>query len=165
MVDIQLNKQITAQVTVVSGGPISTYEWKLDDILQTNNTDTLTIPPNTFSIGTHTIKFRGQNYCGNWSPELVENINITEVMNMATQTDPVVVNQPAVAVTITLRRTSEVTVTVVDDPQSANPGAPSQGATVEIGGVIGTTDISGVVILSNIPYATDPPHNALTTYT
>jgi len=165
MTDIQINKQVTVKVSVTSGGPISIYEWKLDDTPQINNTDTLTIPPNTFSIGLHTIKFRGQNYCGNWSPELVEDINITEVINMAIQTDPVVVNQPAVAVTITLRRTSEVTVTVIDDPQSANPGAPSQGATVEIGGVIGTTDISGVVILSNIPYATDPPHNVLTTYT
>jgi len=165
MTDFKIDKPITAKVTVTSGGPISVFEWKLDDTIQINNTDTLTIPPNTLSTGTHTIKFRGQNYCGNYSDELIENINITEVIYMATQTDPVVVNQPAVAVTITLRRTSEVTVTVVDDPQSANPGAPSQGATVEIGGVIGTTDISGVVILSNIPYATDPPHNALTTYT
>ena len=165
MVDIQINKQITAKVTTTSGGPISTYNWKLDDVFQSNNTDTLIIQPNTLSIGTHTIKFRGQNYCDNWSSELVENINITEVIYMPTQTDPVVVNEPAVAVTITLRRISDVTVTVIEDPQAQNPGAPVLGATVDIAGIIGTTDANGVVVLSNIPYATDPPHNALTTYT
>jgi len=165
MIDIQINRQITAKITVISGGPISTYQWKLDNITQTNNTDTFIIPPNTLTTGLHTIKFRGQNYCDNYSSELIENINITEVINMATQTDPVVVNQPAVAVTITLRRNSVVTVTVVEDPQAQNPGAPVQGATVAIAGITGTTGANGVVVLSGIPYATNPPHNAVTTFT
>ncbi len=148
MSDIPINKQITAKVTVTSGGPISTYQWKLDDILQSNNTDIFTIPPNTLSLGIHTIKFRGQNYCGNWSDELIENINITEVINMAyVQTDPVNIDQPTVSTTIKLRRTASVTVTVTDEAD-----VPVASAQVSIAGINGTTDALGVVTLSAIPY-------------
>lgn len=147
--DIQINKQITAQVTVISGGPISTYEWKLDNTLQINNTDTLTIPPNTLSLGNHTIKFRGQNYCGNYSNELIKNINI-EATNMAyEQTDTLNVDQATMSMTVKLRRTAAVTVTVTDE---AN--APVAGATVAIAGITGTTDATGVATLSAVPYGT-----------
>jgi len=148
MTDIFKNKKITAQVAVISGEPISIYEWKLDDIIQLNNTDTFTIPPNTLSTGTHTIKFRGQNYCGNWSSELIENINITEVINMAyEQTDPVTVDQPAVSTTIKLRRTAVVSVIVTDEAD-----IPVVSAQVSVAGVPGTTDVLGAVTLSAVPY-------------
>ncbi len=150
MVDIQINKQITAKVFVTSGSPISIYEWKLDDVLQINNTDTLTIPPNTLSLGTHAIKFKGQNYCGNYSSEFIENINITEVINMAyIQTDPLNVDQPTVSTSVKLRRTSTVTVTVTDEADVSVVFAQ-----VSITGVPGTTDASGVVTLSSVPYGT-----------
>jgi len=146
--NIQINKQITVQVTVISGGPISTHEWKLDDTPQINNTDTFTISPNTLSIGIHTIKFRGQNYCGNYSNELIENINITEVTNMAyEQTDPVDVDQPTVSTTIKLRRTATVTITVTDEAD-----VPVVSAQVSIAGITGTTDALGAVTLSAVPY-------------
>ncbi len=148
MIDIPINKKIIIQVTTTSGGPIFTYEWKLDDVLQINNTDTFTILPNTLSSGIHTIKFRGQNYCGNWSNELIENINITEVINMVyEQTDPVNVNQPTVSTTIKLRRTASVTVTVTDEAD-----VPVVSAQVSIAGITGTTDASGVVTLLTVPY-------------
>jgi len=150
MVDIQINKQITAQSSVTSGGPIYIYEWKLDDIIQINNTDTFTIQPNTLSIGIHTIKFKGQNYCGNYSDELIENINITEVINMAyEQTDPVTVDQPTVSTTIKLRRTAAVTITVTDEAD-----VPVVSAQVSIAGITGTTDALGAVTLSAVPYGT-----------
>jgi len=148
--DIQINKQITAKVTVVSGGPISTHQWKLDEVIQTNNTDTFVIPPNTLSLGLHTIKFTGQNYCGNYSSELIENINIVQVTNMAyEQTDPLNIDQPAVSTTIKLRRTATVTVTVTDEAD-----VPVVSAQISVAGIPGTTDASGVVILSSIPYGT-----------
>ena len=147
--DIQINKQITAQVTVVSGGPISLYEWILDNILQTNNTDILIIPPNTLSLGNHTIKFRGQNYCGNYSTELIENINITEVINMAyIQTDTLAVNQETLTMSVKLRRIATVTITVTDELD-----VPVASALVDIGGEIsGTADASGVVTLTSVPF-------------
>ncbi len=149
MVDVQVNKQIIVQVTGISGGPISTYEWKLDDIQQINNTSSLIIQPNTLTIGNHTINFRGQNYCGNWSSELIENINITEVINMAyIQTDTLAVNQGTVSMTVKLRRISTVTITVTDESNT-----PVASALVDIGGgITGTTDALGVVILTNVPF-------------
>jgi len=150
MTDIQINKQVTVKVSVTSGGPISIYEWKLDDILQTNNTDTFTILPNTLSLGIHTIKFIGQNYCGNYSNELIENINITEVTNMAyEQTDPVNVNQATISMVVKLRRTATVTVTVTDEAD-----VPVVSAQVSIAGITGTTDALGAVTLSAVPYGT-----------
>jgi len=150
MTDIQINKQITVKVSVTSGGPITTYQWKLDNILQTNNTDTFTILPNTLSLGLHTIKFIGQNYCGNDSNELIENINITEVINMAyIQTDPLNVDQPAISTSVKLRRISTVTVTVIDEAD-----VPLPSTQVNVAGIPGTTDASGVVILPSIPYGT-----------
>ena len=148
--EIQINKQITLKVIVISGGPITTYQWKLDDVSQINNTDTFIIQANTLSLGLHTIKFRGQNYCGNWSSELIENINITEVTNMAyEQTDPLNIDQPTVSTTIKLRRTAAVTVTVTDEAD-----VPLPSTQVSVAGIPGTTDASGVVILSSIPYGT-----------
>ncbi len=150
MEDIQINEQITVQVTNISGGPISIYEWKLDDALQTNNTDTFTILPNTLSLGIHIIKFIGQNYCGNYSMELIENINITEVINMTyVQTDPINVDQPAVSTTVKLRRTASVTVTVTDEADVLVVSTQ-----VSIAGITGTTDALGVVTLSPVPYGT-----------
>ena len=148
--NIEINKKIVAEIDLVSGGPISIYEWKLDDIPQSNNTDTLTTPSNTLSIGNHTIKFRGQNYCGNWSDELVENINITEIINMAyEQTDPLNIDQPAVSTSVKLRRTSTVTVTVIDEAD-----VPLTSAQVSVAGISGTTDASGIVTLPAVPYGT-----------
>ncbi len=147
MTDIQINKKITAQVTVVSGGPISTFEWKLDNVIQSNYTDILTIPPSTLTLGNHTIKFRGQNYCGNWSSELIESINIIEEINMYTQTDLLNVNAPTVATTVKLRRTSTVTVTLTDEADIPIPSVQ-----VSVAGISGTTDALGVLILSAVPY-------------
>ncbi len=148
MINIPINKQIIFKLSDISGGPITTFKWKLDDILQSNNTDTLTIQPNTLSLGIHTIKFRGQNYCYNWSSELIENINITEAINMTyTQTDPLDIYQLTVSTTIKLRRTSTVTVTVTDETD-----VPVASAQVSIAGIIGTTDASGAVTLSAVPY-------------
>jgi len=150
MSDIQIDKQITSTITTISGGPISIYEWKLDDILQINNTDTFTILPNTLSLGLHTIKFIGQNYCGNYSDELIENINITEVINMVyEQTDPINVDQLTVSTIIKLRRTAAVTITVTDEAD-----VPVVSAQVSIAGITGTTDALGAVTLSAVPYGT-----------
>jgi len=147
---IEINKQIIVKVDVVSGGPISIYEWKLDEIIQTNNTDTFIIQPNTLIIGIHTIEFRGQNYCGNWSSEFVENINITEETNMTyIQTDPLNINQSTISTSIKLRRTSTVAVTVTDE---AN--VPIVSAQVDIAGISGITDATGVATLLLIPYGT-----------
>ncbi len=147
--DIQQNKQITIQITNEYGGPITTYEWKIDDILQANNTDTLTIQPYQLSLENHTIKFRGQNYCGNWSNELIENINI-EVINMAyVQTDPLNVDQPTISTSVKLRRTSTVTITATDEAD-----VPVVSAQVSIAEITGTTNASGVVTLSAVPYGT-----------
>jgi len=146
---IEINKQIIVKVSVVSGGPISIYEWKLDDIIQTN-TDTFIIQTNTLSIGIHTIKFRGQNYCGNWSSEFVENINITEETNMTyIQTDPLNIDQSTISTSVKLRRTSTVAVTVTDE---AN--VPIVSAQVDIAGISGITDVTGVATLLLIPYGT-----------
>ncbi len=150
MIDIQINKKITTKTNVLSGGPISIYEWKLDDITQINNTDTLTIPPNTLSLGTHTIKFRGQNYCGNWSSELVENINITEVNNMVTITQTMTVDSPTETINIVLPVTSTVTV-IVNDPA----GSPISGASVVVGTMAAvTTDVTGTAIITGVAYGT-----------
>lgn len=148
MIYIQINKQINCKTIVETGGPISTFEWKLDDILQANNTDSLIIQPNTLSLGLHTIKFRGQNYCGNWSSEIIENINIIEAINMAyTQTDTLNVNAPTVAATMKLRRISTVTITVTDEAD-----VPIPSAQVTVAGISGTTNATGVVTLSAVPY-------------
>jgi len=154
---IEINKQITTKATVVSGGPISIYEWKLDDIPQINNTDTLIIPPNTLSIGMHSIKFKGQNYCGNHSEEYVENINITEVTNMVyEQTDSLNVNQATISMVVKLRRTATVTVTVTDESD-----VPVASAQISIAGIIGTTDALGAVTLSAVPYGTQTVTTAI----
>lgn len=154
---IQISKAIVVKATVVLGGVISTYQWKLDDILQPNNTDIFIIPPNTLSPGNHTIKFRGQNYCGG-SSELIEIINITEVNNMQ-QTDPININlTPTISYTIYLRRKSDVTLTVLDDLNGSNPNAPVVGATVDINTTptltSGTTDAAGNVVFTGVPLGT-----------
>lgn len=68
------------------------------------------------------------------------------------QTDPITINQPTMAITVILRRKSDVTVTVIDDPNSQTPNAPIQGATVDIAGISGTTGADGKVTLAQIPY-------------
>ncbi len=148
--DIPITKKIICQIINTFGGPIKNYEWKLDDILQINNTDTFIIPPNIINIGTHTIKFRGKNYCGNYSTELIESINIIEAINMAyIQTDTLNVNAPTVATTVKLRRTSTVTITVTDEAD-----VPIPSTSVTIAGISGTTDASGVATSSAVPYGT-----------
>jgi hypothetical protein len=69
---------------------------------------------------------------------------------MYKQTDPLVVNQPVVATTVILRRTGEVTVTVLDEANQ-----PVQGAAVDIAGIKGTTDATGKVVLATVPYGND----------
>jgi hypothetical protein len=147
--DIPKDKPITGIANTESGGPIVKFEWKVDDVLQPNNTDTLTIPANTLSVGNHTIKFNGENYCGNISPELIEQINITEVTMVYTQTDSITVTYPTTAVTIKLRRMSTVTITVVDEKS-----IPVASAKVSIGTITGTTNTSGVAVLNNVPIGT-----------
>lgn len=147
--DIPQDKEIKGTANLVSGGPIVVFKWTIDNVIQNNNTNTLTIPPNTLHIGNHTIKFQGQNYCGNFSTELVENINITEVKMAYTQTDIVNVVAPATDAQIKLRRvptTATVTLTVVDEQDK-----PFLGAIVKIGTITGTTNTTGVAVLLAVP--------------
>lgn len=149
MIEYIYTKQLNVKATVTSGGPILTYDWKIDDILQPNNTDTLIIPPNTLSLGLHTIKFRGQNYCGNWSSELIENINIIEVTQME-KTVTVVVDQPVVQVAIALDYAGTAEVTV------SNGVAPVAGASLDLDGTPTglTTGADGKASILNVPYGT-----------
>lgn len=77
-INIIQSKQTIIKINTTSGGSITTFSWKLDDVLQSNNTDTLTIPASTLSLGQHTVKFIGQNYCGNYSIEKTETLNVTD---------------------------------------------------------------------------------------
>ncbi len=150
MTDIISSKQITIKITNVSGGPIRSTEWKIDDVIQSNTTDTLIIQPDQLSLGQHTIKFRSQNYCGNWSDIYSQTINIIEESNMAyTQEDSMNVNQPVMSVSITLKRISTLTVTVKDESN-----LPITAALVSIAGISGETNAEGVVVLQPVPYGT-----------
>lgn len=145
--DISVDKKIVIKSTLVSGGPISIHQWKIDDILQTDSTDTLTIPPNTLSHGLHNIYYKGTNYCGSFT-ELNQQINIMEVISTTyTQTDPVLVSTPTVVLNVKLRRTGTVNVTVIDESD-----VPVPSATVSIAGVSGITDATGNVSLTSVPY-------------
>jgi hypothetical protein len=102
MTDYPQNEKITIHANVASGGPITTNVWKIDDVQQNNNTATLTINPYQLSAGAHTIKCKGQNYCGNWTGEITESINIIAVKY--SQTDPLIMKQPVMDTTVKLRR-------------------------------------------------------------
>ncbi len=151
MTDILSSKQITFKTTNISGGPITSTEWKKDDIIQNNNTtDTLIIQSNQLTLGEHTIKFRSQNYCGNWSDEKIETLNIIEESNMAyNQENSVNVTQPVMNVEIAIKRISTLTVTVKDENN-----LPITAALVSIAGISGETNTEGVVVLQSVPYGT-----------
>lgn len=53
--DIEINKTIQVKSNLINGGPISIHEWKIDNILQTNITDTLNIIANSLSLEIHNI--------------------------------------------------------------------------------------------------------------
>ncbi len=150
MTDILSSKKITLKTSNLSGGPITSTEWKIDDVVQSNITDTLVIQPNQLTLGEHTIKFRSQNYCGNYSVEKIETLNIIEESNMAySQEDSININQPTMNVSITLKRTSTITVTVKDENQ-----LPITAALVSIAGISGETNAEGIVVLQSVPYGT-----------
>lgn len=151
MTDLPISKEITIKVGNITGGPIDTFEWKIDDVPQTNNTDTLTILPNTLSLGLHNIKFRGKNYCGNWSSEIIERINIIKG-DIMENTVSVIVDRPLVQVTIVLPYTGTIEVTVTDGIN------PVEGANLQLDGVDTglITGVDGKASILNIPYSTTP---------
>lgn len=79
VINIYKNKQTTVTILNLVNGPIMTYIWKVDDTIQNNNTGLLTIPANTFTVGTHhTIKLTVINECGSSSIEKTEDLNVID---------------------------------------------------------------------------------------
>jgi len=78
--NIDINKTTTIQINVLSGGPIISTEWKIDDGVVSSDGDmmTLTIVPNQLTLGTHTVSSTILNDCGNYSQRVTENLNVTD---------------------------------------------------------------------------------------
>ncbi len=158
MTDIQINKKIIAKSIIISGGPISVYEWKLDSTIQTNNTNTFTIQPNTLIIGNHTINLRCQNYCGNWTSIITKDINIIKEINMAyTQTDVINVDSQNMNKIIKIIKKSTITLNIVDEAD-----LPIKSAQVSIDEISSASNELGIATLKDVPYGN---HNIVTTIT
>lgn len=128
---------------------ILSYEWKINNIIQANNTDILMVDTSTLPIGDNTISTRTENSCGKWSDINIQIINIIEVNNME-KIETVIVNQPTVPVAIVLPYTGAAEVTVTD---GINPVA---GATLDLDGTPTglSTGVDGKASIPNVPYGT-----------
>lgn len=153
MHEFSQNKPIKITATADSGNSkitISKYEWTLDNQILHETTDTFNLDPATLNIGIHTLSLRVQNSapCNKWSLPYIETINIIKG-DIMEQTDEVDIKSNNPSIVITLKRKTNVTVTVMEDPNLSNQ--PYSGATVDIGGIIGTTDANGKVVLNAVP--------------
>lgn len=127
---------------------ISGYIWKLDTLSLPDNTQTIQINTSTLAIGEHIISAQATNSCGNVSEEATSIFNLVEVNNMQ-KTVSILVGEPTVNTTVIMDLTATVNVTV-KDPNNV----PLLGAVCAIGAINGTTDATGLAILSNVPYGT-----------
>lgn len=71
------NNPIIVTSTLISGGPVDTNEWKINNTIHTNTTDILTIYPHDLPIGLHDVQYKGTNYCGSTTTltQQIDNIN------------------------------------------------------------------------------------------
>src|SRR5574337_1032813 len=155
MYEFTQNKPIKVKATTNTGSTnplvtITNFEWTLDDQILPQTTDAFDIDPATLNLGVHTLSLRVQNSapCNKWSDKYIQTINIVKG-DIMEQTDEIDIKSNNPSIVITLRRKTNVTVTVMEDPNMANQ--PYSGATVNIGGISGTTDSNGKVILNAVP--------------
>lgn len=148
MQDVIKGTKILAKVQPGEGQTVASHQWTLDNKILDNITYEL--DTSNISIGLHKIDFYATNSCGN-SKTITMEINIIEGIYME-QIDEITVNNNLMDITISIKRVANITVTVLDDPNGANPNKPINGATVEINGITGTTDTLGKVTISKVPF-------------
>lgn len=56
---------------------ITTYEWKINNNIQQNNTNSIIINTNDINLGLNEVSWRIQNTCGSWSDITAITLNIT----------------------------------------------------------------------------------------
>lgn len=142
---LNIDKPIKLETVDLTGGPIAKFEWKLDDVIQTDSTSSLIIPPKSLSLGDHTIKLKIENYCGNYY-EVTKNITVVEVTPTMEYEQKLIVDKPTMNISIDLKRTSTITFTITVD------GIPSKAAQVSVLDIISETDENGIATLSGVPY-------------
>lgn len=57
---------------------IINYEWRINNVIQQNNTDTLIINTSNLLLGDNNVSLKIKNLCGNWSNKIT-NSNITDM--------------------------------------------------------------------------------------
>ena len=129
---------------------ISNYEWKINNIIQQNNTNTLIVDTSTVPLGNNTISLRIQNSypCNKWSSQKDTVINIIRGVNMQKDTT-ILVDKPTMSINVVMDLVSTVNVTVTDPL-----GNPIPNATAKIGTITTLTDVNGLASLTNVPYGT-----------
>lgn len=143
-IDIELKA-----IDINTGGSeltISTFEWKINNINQNDNTDIFIFNTSDLNYGLNTLSLRVQNSCGSWSEENKKEIYIGEIMQKDVQ---VIVNAKIVNVDVIMEREGDVNFTAKDDS-----GVPLLGCIITMTGKTVTTDNNGKATLTNIPYGT-----------
>lgn len=142
------NNRTTLKIKATSNSIISNYEWKVNDLLQENNTDILIIDTNTLPLGDNTVSLRVQSLppCSEWSDLVWKTITIVEGENME-KTVQILVDEPTENAIVVMDYTGTVNVTVTDQLDR-----PVVNANVSIGTIAGTTDAFGKTVLNNVPY-------------
>jgi len=144
------NKILKLDATVIPQPDItvSIYEWTINNNINPNNTNSISINTNDLNLGDNTISLRVKNSCGSWSEYVTKTINIINEVNME-QTFTVVVDKPVTNVEVVMNLTGTVIVTV------KNPlGIIISNATVKIDSVTAITNELGIATLNEISYGT-----------
>jgi len=141
---IYINAIVTAQPNLT----VSTYEWKIDTIINSNKTSKLTINTNDLSLGIHTFSLRVQNSCGSWSLVSYSQIEIINEVKME-KTVNIIVDESVEIVSIVMDTVGRVDVTVTN-----TAGTAISGATLDMDGISTglSTDANGKASIPGVPY-------------
>jgi len=139
---------LDATVTPQPGITVETYEWKIDEVLNSNKTSRLTINTSDLSLGLHKFSLRVLNSCGSWSEYATVEINIINEVKMEKIVN-IIVDEAIETVSIVMDTVGRVDVTVTN-----TAGAAISGATLDLDGVSTglTTDVDGKASIPNVPY-------------
>jgi len=131
---------------------IQKHEWTINDVIQSNNTDTLIINTNDLKVSPEinitSLRVQNSEPCNKWSEYVTKPIEIKEVTTMD-QTFTVVVDKPKVSVEVIIQMNATVEVSVKNQL-----GTPISGATVKMGEISAITNDLGVATLADISYGT-----------
>lgn len=130
---------------------ITDYEWKVNGVIQKDNSNELIIKKSSLNIGTNTISLKVKNSCGKWSQEYLKSINYPGE-NME-KTIELVVDKPTVESTVVVDLLATVTLSIKD---SLN--RPITSAQVTLDETVKTTDTNGTVVFSDVKYGTKSVH-------